>query len=166
MPTGLPVGGLVRRVRRILGLSQRELAQLAQTSHSMISRTETGAARPSVDLLERILRLARLHLTVLDDDGRMVLPMQVWDDARDGAGRRYPAHLDTILDPIPGEWWGDLYGLARPPETFHRDPWRRAAQRRRSQWEVRVAQHRRDPPPPDPLHDPDWRYRTAWRRGA
>ncbi|BCJ38183.1 hypothetical protein Athai_56860 [Actinocatenispora thailandica] len=140
--------------------------QLVGTSHSLISRIETGASQPSLDVLDRILRAAGLQLTVIDPYGRMVLPMQDWDDTRDGAGRRYPAHLDTILDPLPGEWWGDVYGLARPPETFHRDPERRAAQRRRSQWEVRVAQHRRDPPPPDPLHDPDWRRRSAWRRTA
>jgi transcriptional regulator with XRE-family HTH domain len=153
-------------VRRILGASQRDLAQMLGTSHSLISRVETGASQPSLDVFERILHAARLQLTVVDDCGRMVLPMEDWDDTRDGAGRRYPAHLDTILDPLPGEWWGDVYGLARPPETFHRDPERREAQRRRSQWEVRVAQHRLDPPPPDPLHDPDWRRRTAWRRSA
>ena len=44
--------------------------------------------------------------------------MRDWEDTRDGAERRYPSHLDTILDPEPGEWWADIYGLARPPETF------------------------------------------------
>jgi hypothetical protein len=75
--------------------------------------------------------------------------MEDWDDTRDGAERRYPSHLDTILDPEPGEWWADIYGLARPPETFHRSREMRDAQRRRSVWEVRVGQNRGVPPPPD-----------------
>ncbi|MEV0842960.1 helix-turn-helix transcriptional regulator [Actinocatenispora sera] len=160
------VAGIVRRVRRLGRASQRELADVVGLSPSVIGRIETGSYRLSVEVFDRILATVGLHLSVLDDEGRLVLPMQVWDDTRDGAGRRYPAHLDTILDPVAGEWWGDIYGLARPPETFHRDPQRREAQRRRSQWEVRVAQYRFDPPPPDPLHDPGWQHRTAWRRGA
>jgi hypothetical protein len=84
--------------------------------------------------------------------------MQTWDETLDGAERRYPAHLDTILDPKYGEWWGDVYGLVRPPETFHRDRARRDAQRRRSQWEVRVAKHRGEPPPP-PSEEWLWRGR-------
>jgi hypothetical protein len=60
------------------------------------------------------------------------------DDIRNGGGALYPSHLDTILDPRPGEWWGDQYGLARPPETYHRDPKRRDARRARSVYSVRV----------------------------
>ena len=61
--------------------------------------------------------------------------------------------VDVILDPVMGEWWADIYGLARPPETFYRDRAERDAQRRRLQWEVRVAKYRNDPPPPN---------RTEW----
>jgi hypothetical protein len=93
---------------------------------------------------------ARLTLVVVDEDGRVVVPMRVWDGTRDGADRQFPAHLDLILDPRPGEWWADVYGLARPPETFHRDRYWRDAKRRRSQWEVRVKQFRGTPPPPEP----------------
>ncbi|MEV6816906.1 hypothetical protein [Micromonospora sp. NPDC051296] len=45
---------------------------------------------------------------------------------------------------------GDIYGLARPPETYRRSPIDREARRRCSQWEVRVAKYRNVPPPPDP----------------
>ena len=103
----------------------------------------------------RILAAAGLHFVVVDDKGRIVQPMAEWGDTRDGAERLYPAHLDTILDPEAGEWWGDIYGLVRPPETFWRDRAARDAQRRRSQWEVRVAKHRYDPPPP--LYPPGYR---------
>jgi transcriptional regulator with XRE-family HTH domain len=145
---GLPVPGLVRRVRRIAGISQRELAVAARLSRSTISRIEKGTLTPSLPVFERILGVAGLGMAVINDDGRVILPMRDREDARDGADRRYPSHLDTILDPEPGEWWGDQYGLARPPETFHRDRRTREMQRRRSQWEVRVKKYRDQPPPP------------------
>lgn len=164
-PSTLPTAGLARRARRLAGLSQRELAARSGVGKTTVSRVESGRLMPRVDTLERILGVARLRLVVIDEDRRVVLPMRVWDGTTDGAGRRYPAHLDTILDPFPGEWWADIYGLARPPETFHRDPFRREAQRRRSVWEVRVAQHRNEPPPPE-LPRVERARRDRWRRTA
>src|SRR5690606_4407178 len=90
-----------------------------------------------------------------------VQPMRDVADIHDGGDRRYPAHLDTILDPRPGEWWADKYGLARPPETFYRDRQRRDALRALSRWEVRVKLYRGVPPPPDP--DAEERRRAAIR---
>ncbi len=104
---------------------------------------------PSVAMLQRVLGAAKLWLVVVDDNGHVVKPMKDWQDTRDGAERRYPSHLDVILDPKPGEWWADQYGLTAPPETFRRDRAVRDMQRRRSQWEVRVAKYRAFPPPPD-----------------
>lgn len=156
---GLPVGGLVRRVRRLADRSQRELAVAARVSPSTVSRIEAGTLVPSIDVMTRILGVAELRLVAVDRQGRVVQPMDDWDDTRDGAERRYPSHLDTIIDPEPGEWWADVYGLARPPETFHRDRLLRDLMRRRSQWEVRVAQNRHVPPPPDA--DVEWRRLQA-----
>ncbi|HET9518471.1 MAG TPA: helix-turn-helix transcriptional regulator [Actinoplanes sp.] len=150
---GFPVSGLVRRARRIADLSQRELAEAAQTSRGAVAKAETGALVPSLPWLLRVFAVAGLHLVVVDSDGHVVRPMGDWDDTRDGAERRYPSHLDTILDPRPGEWWADVYGLVRPPETFHRDRAARDIQRTRSQWEVRVAKYRSVPPPRMP---PNW----------
>ncbi|MEV7330939.1 XRE family transcriptional regulator [Micromonospora sp. NPDC093244] len=113
-----------------------------------MGRIEAGSLTPSLAVLERLLGAGGLYLVVVDQEGRIVQPMVDREDVHDGAGRRYPSHLDTILDPEPGEWWGDRYGLARPPETYHRSSVDREARRRRSQWEVRVAQHRHIPPPP------------------
>ena len=129
-------------------MSQRQMARFAKVAPSTVGKVEAGTMVPSVAVLERLLGAAGLYLAVVDQDGRVVLPMEDWDDTRDGAERRYPSHLDTILDPELGEWWADRYGLARPPETFHRDRADRDARRRRSQWEVRVAQNRGVPPPP------------------
>lgn len=145
-----PVAGIVRAVRRRADASQRELARLAGVHHATVGRIEAGALTPSIDLLCRIIAVAGFRLAVVDEFGRVLTPMRDRPDTRDGANRRYPSHLDTILDPEPGEWWADIYGLARPPETFYRDRRTRDAQRRRSQWEVRVAKYRNQPPPPDP----------------
>ncbi|GIJ29332.1 hypothetical protein Vqi01_44940 [Micromonospora qiuiae] len=145
-----PIAGLVRRARRIVGLSQARMGRFAKVAPSTVARVEAGSLTPSLAVLERLLGAAGLYLVAVDQEGRIVLPMEVWDDTRDGADRRYPAHLNTILDPKPGEWWGDIYGLARPPETFRRSRADREARRRRSQWEVRVAKYRSLPPPPDP----------------
>jgi transcriptional regulator with XRE-family HTH domain len=137
-PDDFDVIGLVRTVRRRADLSQRELAERAAVSASTVNRIEAGALTPSLAALRRILAVAELDLVPVDRDGRLVRPMlDHRDDLRDGAERRYASHLDTILDPRYGEWWGDRYGLARPPETFHRSRRRRDVQRRRSQWETR-----------------------------
>ncbi len=145
-----PISGIVRRVRRLSDLSQRQLALLVGVSASLIGRMESGSVTPSVGVLQRILAAAQLQLVVVDQDGRCVHPMGESDDVRDGAGRRYPSHLDTILDPEEGEWWGDCFGLARPPETFYRDRVRRDMARRYSRWWVRAAQNRGVPQPPNP----------------
>jgi transcriptional regulator with XRE-family HTH domain len=143
-----PAAGLVRAARRRADLSQRELALAAGVHGSTVGRIESGHLTPSLEMLLRLLAAAGLHLAVVDGDGRLVQPMEDRDDIRDGAERRYPAHLDTILDPRPGEWWADTYGLARPPETFYRDRRRRDMMRARSRWEVRVALLRGVAPPP------------------
>jgi transcriptional regulator with XRE-family HTH domain len=141
------IPGLIRSVRRRADMSQRELAAAAELSSSTVGRIESGSLTPSLGVLLRLLAVGKLVLVVTDEDGNVVRPMHIWDDTRDGADRQFPAHLDLILDPRPGEWWADVYGLARPPETLHRNRRYRDARRRRSQWEVRVKQFRDDPPP-------------------
>lgn len=161
VPTGTPelpppfvrpenVPGLVRAARRLTDHSQRQFAAAAEVSRSTVARVESGQLAPSLAMLRRLLAVAGIVLVATDRHGRVVHPMQVWDQTRDGADRQFPAHLDLIIDPRMGEWWGDIYGLARPPETFHRDRQWRDAKRRRSQWEVRVKQFRGMPEPPCP----------------
>ncbi|MFG2163692.1 helix-turn-helix domain-containing protein [Micromonospora chersina] len=145
-----PAAGIVRAVRRRADASQRELAGVARVHPSTVGRIEAGTLTPSIAMLRRIIGVAGFRLAVVDEFGRVLAPMRDRDDLRDGAERRYPSHLDVIADPEPGEWWADLYGLARPPETFYRDRAYRDALRRRSQWEVRVARYRGVAPPRDP----------------
>jgi transcriptional regulator with XRE-family HTH domain len=156
---------MVRRVRRTADMSQRELAEATGLSPALIGAIETGDRTPSLPALQRILGAAGLHLVVVDRGGHVVLPLEVWQDTEDGAGRRYPAHLDTILDPEFGEWWADGFGLARPPETFRRNRAQRNYERRLSQWQVRVQKFRNAPEPEPPLNRLDgdeWADDEGW----
>lgn len=157
---GYPLSEIIRRVRRQADFSQRELAKHADVSPATVGTLEKGTGAPSLAVLQRLLHAANYQLVVIDQCGRLVLPLLVWQDTVDGAGRRYPAHLDTILDPELGEWWADGFGLARPPETFRRNRAVRDYERRRSRWEVRVAQQRDQPQPRQPA---ELRLRPPYR---
>ena len=146
---GDTISGLLRRARRIAGMSQRELARRSGVTQSTVARAETGGIVPTLPVFERLLATAGLRLVVVDDDGHVIQPMRDIPDTRHLGGWRYPSHLDVILDPRGGEWWGDRYGVARPPETFHRDHARRLAKQKRSRWEVRANRVRGMPPPRD-----------------
>jgi hypothetical protein len=138
------------------------MARAADASQAAISKIEAGQMAPSFALLQRVLWAAKMWIVVVDEQGRVVEPMKDRPDVRDGAERRYPSHLDTILDPEPGEWWGDQYGLTSPPETFWRNRDYRDERRRRSVWEVRVGKYRHVPPPRDPFA---WVRRDAFLAG-
>jgi len=128
-------------------MSQTELAKAARIHKSTVGRIEARQQMPSLELFVHLLATAGFALVAVDQSANVLRPMRDKDDLLDGAQRRYPSHLDVIPDPKAGEWWADVYGLARPPETFYRDRANRDARRRRSQWEVRVAKYRHDPEP-------------------
>lgn len=94
-PGGTP--GLVRRIRRILDVSQRGLAALIGVSQSVVARWETGRTSPRVSVMQQLMGLAGLGSTVHDvETGDEVAPMRD-DGARDRGGRRYPAHVDLTV---------------------------------------------------------------------
>jgi HTH-type transcriptional regulator/antitoxin HipB len=100
-PFGGGVPGLVRRIRRILDVSQRGLAQILEVSQSVVARWETGRTSPRVAVLERMLRLAGVEVTLRDaDTGKEVRPMRA-DGARKHGGSRFPAHTDLRAT----GWW-------------------------------------------------------------
>ncbi|RYB96154.1 XRE family transcriptional regulator [Nocardioides glacieisoli] len=96
---GIP--GMVRRIRRILDVSQRGLAALLGVSQSVVARWETGRTSPRMSVVERLLRMAGLRMDFHDEDtGQEVGPMRA-DGARTHGGSRYPAHTDLTVT----GWW-------------------------------------------------------------
>lgn len=96
---GMP--GMVRRVRRILDVSQRGLAALLEVSQSVVARWETGRTSPRMSVVERLLRMARVRMGFVDEEtGEPVGPMRA-DGARTHRGSRYPAHSDLRAT----GWW-------------------------------------------------------------
>lgn len=96
---GIP--GLVRRIRRILDVSQRGLAAVLEVSQSVVARWETGRTSPRAAVLHHLLQLAGLHVRFYrTETGEEVEPMRD-DGARDRAGRRFPAHVDLTVT----GWW-------------------------------------------------------------
>ncbi|TGN65577.1 XRE family transcriptional regulator [Nocardioides eburneiflavus] len=95
------VPGLVRRIRRILDVSQRGLAGLLGVSQSVVARWETGRTSPRVAVVQQMLQLAGLRVGFTDaETGQQVVPMRA-DGARTHAGSRFPAHVDLRAR----GWW-------------------------------------------------------------
>lgn len=133
------IPGLVRRIRRILDVSQRGLAAILDVSQSVVARWETGRVSPKVFVLHRLLELAGLKAVIHDELGAEVGPMRD-DGARDRRGRRFPAHVDlTVLG-----WWfppgseltpGYFAAIRRsraerdPRIRYYTSAWRRAIER-------------------------------------
>jgi transcriptional regulator with XRE-family HTH domain len=72
----MDAGRLVHRARTGAGLSLRQLARRAATSHSALAAYEAGRVQPSVDTLERLLRAAgyELDATLVTRAGEPRLP--------------------------------------------------------------------------------------------
>jgi HTH-type transcriptional regulator/antitoxin HipB len=100
-PFGGQIPGLVRRIRRILDVSQRGLAAMLEVSQSVVARWETGRTSPRARVLQQMLELAGLAVTVREEEtGEVVTPMRA-DGARTHAGSRFPAHADLRAR----GWW-------------------------------------------------------------
>lgn len=93
----LDVVGVIRRVRRLADLSQRDLAVALGVAPSTVARWETGESEPNVSQFQRMLGLAELDLIVTDHSGNPVRPMRS-DAPRDKQFRQRPAHLDVVDD--------------------------------------------------------------------
>jgi transcriptional regulator with XRE-family HTH domain len=132
--------GLVRRLRRLADLSQRDAARVLQVSQSTVARWETGNGSPSLVQLQELADLGGVRVVLRDGRGREHPPMRD-EVAHDRAGRHYPAHLD----PHESGWytppgseqdgrWARLWHEARlaavPRVRFTRSrPWRDIARR-------------------------------------
>src|ERR1700712_803682 len=101
---GFDLSGLVRRIRRTTGLSQRELAVRIEISKSAVAAAETGAGGLDARALAAAAGLAGLRIALVDGNGDEVDGMNS-DAVRDRSGRRFPAHLDTVLSEERSSRW-------------------------------------------------------------
>ncbi|MCZ2858376.1 helix-turn-helix domain-containing protein [Blastococcus sp. VKM Ac-2987] len=154
------LSGLLRRIRRRADLSQRELATELHVSKSTVAAVEAGSAGMDACLLAVAARLAGLRLGLLDADGREVCGMAA-DTVRDAAGRRFPAHLDTVLSDERSGWWVDRRDRRQPTYTFdRRSPWDLPG----SRTENRPDDHLRPQPGDSPAERAEARRAARWRR--
>jgi transcriptional regulator with XRE-family HTH domain len=111
--------GMLRRIRRLVDMSQRELARAAGVAPATLGRAEAGGDL-RVSQLARIGAVAGLRLALVDDQGREPAPM-TGTAVRDAGGRLFPAHLDTRHG--DDDWWGGPHRprLVNPRYTFDRD---------------------------------------------
>ncbi|MGY2083095.1 helix-turn-helix domain-containing protein [Blastococcus sp. SYSU DS0539] len=158
-PPRFDLSGLLRRIRRRADLSQREIATELHVSKSTVAAVEAGTTGMDARLLAVAAGLAGLRLGLLDGDGREVGGMDP-EAVRDRAGRRFPAHLDTVLSDERPQRWADRRDRARPIYTFaRRSPWDLPG----SRTEDRPADHLRPRPGDSPEERAEAR-RAAHRR--
>lgn len=67
--TGDNVGEIVRELRTMRGLSQKELADRLGIERSQVSQIETGHYTPSINVLDTILGALDAHLEVELNEG-------------------------------------------------------------------------------------------------
>ena len=151
--------GLLRRIRRVADLSQRELAQKGGSSRATIAAAEAGTRGLDARHLARLAAVAGLRLALVDGDGAEIAPM---DGAavRDEGGRRFPAHLDTRHG--DEGWWHDPHHVGREPVEYTFDRDRRRRDRVRAVRGAPADHH--VPGPGDSLAERAATRRTAARR--
>jgi transcriptional regulator with XRE-family HTH domain len=101
----IDVPAALRAVRRLRGVSQRQLAELAGLPPSTVSRIEAGSTDPRLSTLAALLAAAGVELRPCVGDGPLTIDAKR-DRLRDSTGRHLPAHWEvrsyTWLD---GWWW-------------------------------------------------------------
>lgn len=154
--------GLLRRIRRIADLSQRELAARARISMSAVAHAEAGTRDLPVSALVRAAGVAGLRLALMDAEGRRVADMAS-DAVRDMSGRRFPAHLDTRYS--DDAWWHgpSRYTRRQPWYTFDRDRFIRDKYRTR---DGTPEDHQLPQPGDSPQERADARRRKYWQDHA
>jgi len=107
------LGAVLRTLRLVAGLSQRELAQRAGLPETTVSSIESGTTRdPRFGTVERLAAAAGGRVAVLSPDGSSV------------QARRPP----VIPDERPRfDWWDRQWGDARARDRLRRDRHRWAA---------------------------------------
>jgi transcriptional regulator with XRE-family HTH domain len=134
----LPLPALLRACRHFARLSQRELATRVGVSKSYVGDIESGdAGTPSYPLVLRIVEACGLRLVAIDPFTLPLFPRS-YDDEKDRAGRRYPAHLDVRRVHADSDWW---FSRTRPGQ--------RKRPRFTASWERNIGRTRRRRNTPD-----------------
>jgi transcriptional regulator with XRE-family HTH domain len=128
-PFDLP--GVLRRIRRLADLSQRELADRCGLSQSAVAQAETGRRDLAVSAVARAAVLARVRLALVDEAGSEI-PAMAPGTVRDLGGRRFPAHLDTVHTDERSWRYEHRTNRPRPSFTVVRDRAGRDAERTRN----------------------------------
>ncbi|MBI2170329.1 MAG: helix-turn-helix transcriptional regulator [Actinobacteria bacterium] len=97
----MTAGAILRRARKEAGLTLRQLARLAETSHSTLAAYESGAKTPRFDTLQRVVRAAGFAL-----DFRLA-PRADNGAERAAKGRELSDLLDLVAA-LPAREPGDL----------------------------------------------------------
>jgi len=152
---------VLRAVRRVRDLNQRELAATTGVARATIERIEAGRCAPSLATLERILEATRFRLLVVDADGKPLEPDDAHDAIIDRAGRRFPAHLSW--DPVTKQDYEACWGWYRyipgtgmtrlmplPSATYHRRPDPRSFNAFIQRLIAEAQRERDEAPPRDP----------------
>ncbi len=148
-PSSLGVAVLLRAARHHADLSQRELAERAGVDRGMVSRIEAGAVdSPRIATIVRLLHAAGVSLVPVTGAGQP-LPTRPFDDARDAAARRWPAHLEVREVKTWLDWWFSRMILDGRPLPTHTADWRRNQGRPRRRGRDRGRTDRDPPMSPD-----------------
>jgi transcriptional regulator with XRE-family HTH domain len=127
----------IQAARRARDMNQREFAEFAGLSKSMVARIETCKPSVTVAALRTALAVVGLRLAIVDDAGS---PWSA-DDALefdtigvvDRGGRQFPAHLRSVVEwdqPYWRKFRDERAGYRlRGPWTFRSRPRRRASAR-------------------------------------
>ena len=130
-PAPSPAGAWLRAARRSADLSQRQLAERAGVSRTVVERIESGETdSPRLGTVLRLLSAAGCPLRLQPVDGAerptggpSHTPEREDLHLRDRAGRHYPAHLDVRPVAAFGSWWGDwLYLSTSAQRIWHLAP--------------------------------------------
>lgn len=136
-----PADRLLRAARHWADFSQRELAERAGLTQSIVARVESAPQLARVQQFAMLLEATGFRLAVLDrDDVELAPESEIDADRRNQGGRRFPAHLDVR----PGKqgWWGRNYWAIceRPaPEFTFSGRWRRDLRRYREAKDAEAA---------------------------
>lgn len=114
--TDLVAAGLIRGLRRTLGLTQTQMADLAGVRQSVISAYETGARQPSLGALVRLVEAAghELRLNVVPRDRHDELlaastpPEELEAFRRQQTAYATRRQAEVIVDDVFADVLGDL----------------------------------------------------------